>query len=359
MFLHWSGNNLDLSQGYSLVYSSAGGTGAADIFDGRISIMPNAVITENTDLGTRPVVVNNLGQPFRHCGAASGHGFIDGAGSSDTVAAFQISNNQATFNTISGSQPSIEVRNIHMESSAEFVALALNNDFSGNIPFFVYRRSGTTWTRQTLDVPVNPNPDPSINYDDYQIPFWCSVRKYSSTQVYVVWSNKFGVGLGQKFNGTVWSNLTSLSIDDRAAVDWNPQGNVIVYGRDNSGAPLSSTLLDVRTFNTGTDTVTSGPSITQPTTTQGLVVRAIRWSPNGEYLVVTYNESPGCAVYKFNGSFTKLSSPFDVDPGSTGSNNDISWTADSNYVQIAGSTYARSGDSFVYLGSLTWNSKFL
>jgi len=354
MFLHWTGNNLDLITDYPFVYSRY--SSGPSISQGQISgLFDGNIIREFTPSGDQPIALNSLGSLMKRAASANGQVFVDAA--TGSIAAFLIENNQSIGQTISGSSLGLAVNDLHMDPSGTVVALALNNTFTGEIPFRVYVRSGTTWTNQTLSVPVDPAGNGGTNYADYDSQVSVTVRYYSSSQIYVSWAQTFGnYSLVQRYDGTSWVNETALTVINRSACDWNPTKDIIVYGVNNS--------LEFYNINISTNTRSSAFSMGLPGPV-GSVIKMLRWNPTGTYLAVLYDQTPYVNIYTFTqgpgnpGTFTKLTTVDALDGLS--SNVDISWSADSNYLFLSGVPYSRSGDTFTRLDDTEniFNSRFV
>jgi hypothetical protein len=330
MFFHWSGNAFTLTGGYYFTASDGvNPLSNPDSGTGRLFYLKDGVVT---------FLANFPNSFLRSEWGNNNLIFTDGGGSGTLFGTYQINEALISSTTTPGSQPSMPVNDIDGSSDLSYVSIALNNQFTGEIPMVVYARSGTIYTRQTLSmIPVGSGTD----YSDYAPD---STATNSDGTVFI-WVGTFGSTVVLKRSGSTFSLITQ-SIGIAQSCSWSPAGNYLVVYRNRSGSPLVADYLSAYSWNSSTETF-SGISIPSLTDTPGLGLGLVIWSKTGNYLAVSYPESPYVAIYKFNGSsFTKLSDPFDQAPNASVVSTGISWSSDDNYVFIGTELYSRTGDSF-------------
>lgn len=138
-----------------------------------------------------------------------------------------------------------------------------------------------------------------------------------------------------KTTGTIASNIAKFS----------PDGTLIATGRN--------TFLKIYTFNSAI----GGVSASSTDYTVGQFVRAIAWSPSGEYIAVTCDfDSPRLKIFKRNMSTNALTEltidtywPKSVTArtGDSGTSNNIAWHPSEEFLAI-GSDDAELGNVYIY-----------
>jgi hypothetical protein len=330
MFFHWSGNAFTLTGGYYFTVSDGvNPVSNPDSGTGRLFYLKDGVAR----------LVSNFPNSFLRSEWGNNNLiFTDGGGTGTLFGSYLLNDAAISSNQTVPNQPSMPINDIAGSNDLSHVSVALSNQFTGQIPMVVYARTGTEYVRQTLSmIPVGSG----TAYSDYE-PLDTTVNADGTM---FVWVGTFGSTVVLKRSGSTYSLITqSIGVAERCS--WSPAGNYLVVYRDRGGAPLVANYLSAYSWNDSTNTF-SGISIPALTTTPGLGTGPVVWSKTGEYLAVSYPESPFVAIYKFNGSsFTKLSNPFDQAPGASVASIGISWSSDDNYVFIGTALYARSGDSF-------------
>lgn len=162
-----------------------------------------------------------------------------------------------------------------------------------NSPFvYVRPRSSGFWTRLS-----NP----------WTLPWaWSSQVKFSSTWLdIVVWHWNTGAALsGYAFSGAwFWTKYTGADeVSNSGCIDIHPNDNAVVNWRG------ATPFIDARPFTSWSWfwTKFSNPAILPPST-----VNWVKFSNNGNYLLVSHNNTPFISAYNRSGSWfwTKITNP--------------------------------------------------